>query len=425
MTTLLHLLVNPRNFDRLLGRQTGAFRSFGYNVVTASAPGQRSKAFANSPTAHHSLTAVSDDSDILADIRAVSQIRGLLAEVKPDIVHTHDAKMAMALRILCKRAEVPIVVNTVYDTAGQGMQTLARRVAKSRLDRAAASHSDAEFVRDSDGAEALRSLGVPDERIHLIGSGVDLEFFAPNRATARAGRCLRLQLGISLRSMVVTVVGDLLWDEGYGEFFDAVEILRRRFRVDQVSFVVVGNTRNGPHSIDAETLERMTEEHGVHFIDDGKDESSILAMTDVCVVPTHRPTFPRVAMAASAMSVPVVATDLPGCRSVIDHQQTGLLVRPHKPQHLALTIERLLLTASLRSELGRAGRARAVVDFDERRVLDRTRRVYEQLLARNGLPIPEEVIEPDEPWYLDSIDLVDRESEAERNAEIELRETGT
>ena len=411
LTTLLHLLANPSHFDQLLGQQLDAFRAFGYDVVTASAPGERSKAFAKSPMAHHSLTAVSEGSDIVADVRAASQLRALLKEVEPDIVHTHDAKMGVAGRILGKRVGVPIVVNSVHEHPAQGTSNLAHRVALARLERVAAANSDAEFVRDDVVAEALRSSGIPDERIHQIGSGIDLDTFSVNRATARAARCLRLRLGLSLRTLVVTVVADLVWEEGYGEFFDAIEILRGSFGEEQLAFVVAGSRPRQSTAVDEESLTRMAQDHGVHFLDESTDASTVLAMTDVCVVPTLQPAVPNSAMAASAMGVPVVATDLPGCRSVIDHQETGLLVRPHKPQHLALTIERMLHTPPLRSELGRAGRVRAIEEFDESRVVERTLKVYGQLLERSRIPVPDHVIELDQPWYADSIDLVDRPAE--------------
>ena len=80
------------------------------------------------------------------------------------------------------------------------------------------------------------------------------------------------------------------------------------------------------------------------------------------------------------MGVPVVATDVRGCREVVDHGITGMLVPKGDVHALASTIEKLAGDASLREELGRAGVRKARVEFDQQRVIDITLAVYERLL---------------------------------------------
>ena len=428
MTTVLHITTTPISLDWLLGPQLEAFAKSGYDVVTASAPGAHAKAMAYRGIPHHEVPAFTRAFDLGADFGAVRQIKALLDEVQPDIVHTHNPKPGVIGRLVSRWSRVPIVVNTVHGLYAQPTDRFLRRASVYGAERLAAAHSDAELVQSAEDLDVLRSLGIPDERLHLLGNGIDLTEFSPSPASARKARCLRIQLGIPLTTPVVGMVGRLVREKGYDEFFQAVEILRDRLGSQQVEFVVLGPSECGPGAVDQRTIDRMAEDHGVHFLGERRDVSTVLSMFDVFALPSHREGFPRAAMEASAMGVPVIATDIRGCRQVVDHGETGLLVGARKPHHLAITIEHLLTSFDLRIRLGRAARAKAIAEFDQQSVIDKTLTVYSQLLERRGLPVPQ----PDQslvestPWYADSIDLVAREASnvidiANDDAPIEAR----
>ena len=81
------------------------------------------------------------------------------------------------------------------------------------------------------------------------------------------------------------------------------------------------------------------------------------------------------------MGVPVIATDIRGCRQVVAPGVTGLLVPPRDAVGLAGAIEQLTMDADRRRALGAAAREKALREFDEQRVIDTTLAVYERLLA--------------------------------------------
>ena len=81
------------------------------------------------------------------------------------------------------------------------------------------------------------------------------------------------------------------------------------------------------------------------------------------------------------MGKPIVATDVPGCREAVIHGVNGLLVPARDPQALADAIERLLRDADLRARMGRAGRQKMVLEFDDQEVARRTANVYQVMGA--------------------------------------------
>src|SRR4029079_3929988 len=94
--------------------------------------------------------------------------------------------------------------------------------------------------------------------------------------------------------------------------------------------------------------------------------------------------FPRSAMEAAAMGLPIVATNIRGCRQVVDDGRTGCLVRVGDGVALADAISTLTTDAALRHRLGEAARAKAMTQFDQQHVIDTTLAVYADLLARRA-----------------------------------------
>jgi glycosyltransferase involved in cell wall biosynthesis len=109
---------------------------------------------------------------------------------------------------------------------------------------------------------------------------------------------------------------------------------------------------------------------------------------DIYVLASHREGFPRSAMEAAAMGLPVIATDIRGCRQVVDHGTTGLLVPARDATALADAIKALAVDPDRRARLGIAGRAKAMREFDERRCVEITLDTYRALLSRRALPVP-------------------------------------
>jgi glycosyltransferase involved in cell wall biosynthesis len=129
---------------------------------------------------------------------------------------------------------------------------------------------------------------------------------------------------------------------------------------------------------------RAAESNGVRFLGSRDDMAELYAAMDLYVLASRREGYPRSAMEAAAMGLPVIATDIRGCRQVVDDRVTGILVPVRDADGLASAIVRLGRDAELRRKMGEAARERAAQLFDEQRVIDLTLRVYEGLLARGA-----------------------------------------
>ena len=90
--------------------------------------------------------------------------------------------------------------------------------------------------------------------------------------------------------------------------------------------------------------------------------------------------MPKILVEAAASGLPIVATDVPGCREIVEHEVNGLLVEPKSAVALAAAIARLAQCPEDRERFGAAGRAKAIAHFDEKIVIDATLAVYRELI---------------------------------------------
>jgi glycosyltransferase involved in cell wall biosynthesis len=111
----------------------------------------------------------------------------------------------------------------------------------------------------------------------------------------------------------------------------------------------------------------------------------VYAALDVFVLPSWREGFSRSGMEAAASGLPMVLTDIRGCREIGTDGEHVLLVPPRRPDRLAAAIEQLLDDADLRKSLGSAARSRAQAEFDQRRVARRSLETYVRVAGRRGL----------------------------------------
>jgi glycosyltransferase involved in cell wall biosynthesis len=85
---------------------------------------------------------------------------------------------------------------------------------------------------------------------------------------------------------------------------------------------------------------------------------------------------PKVLIEAAACGIPIVTTNVPGCREIVQHGDNGFLVPPGESEALFDAIKSLLDDSKLRSEMGTRGRALVISDFSIDQVIDKTLRLY-------------------------------------------------
>ena len=377
---VVHVTTTDISLALLLGPQLRAFAAAGYEIIGASAPGPYVAEIESWGIEHRPLRHATRAMAPTHDIAAFRELRRLFRELRPDLVHTHNPKPGVYGRLAARAARVPAVVNTVHGLYALPEDRWAKRALVYSLERIAAACSDAELVQNPEDVETLARIGVARSKLHLLGNGIDLDRFDPEKVDDVRRADVRREMGVDTDAVVCGVVGRLVWEKGYREVFDAAA--RLRTFAPSVRVVVVGPSDPEKGDGLSETDLAEAREHGVVFLGLRSDMEAVYAAMDVYVLASHREGFPRSAMEAAAMGLPVVATDVRGCRQVVDDGQTGRLVPVRDAEAIAGAVAALAGDAEARSTMGRAGRDKARREFDQRRVITLTLDVYARLLDR-------------------------------------------
>jgi glycosyltransferase involved in cell wall biosynthesis len=376
---LVHVTTVDMSLVLLLGPQLRAFAEAGMDVIGVSAPGPFVPQLESWGIRHEPLCHATRSAAVGQDFMALAELWRLFRRLGPDIVHTHNPKPGLYGRLAARAAGVSGVVNTVHGLYASPEDPVARRALVYTLERAASLCSGAELVQNPEDLAVLARLGVPSRKLVLLGNGVELERFRP-RLDEDSRRQARGDLGIDENAVVVGMVARLVWQKGFSEFFAAAEMLRETH--PQVVFVVVGGS--DPEKADAigpEDLAVAGHRARIVFAGDRDRMERVYPAFDIFVLPSYREGFPRSAMEAAASGLPVIATDIRGCRQVVTHGQSGLLVPLHDSARLAEAIEELVVDEGLRQRMGAAGRRKAEAEFDDRAVVSKTMDAYERVLA--------------------------------------------
>jgi glycosyltransferase involved in cell wall biosynthesis len=251
------------------------------------------------------------------------------------------------------------------------------------------------FTAESPRARLLRSglvlayralLGQP--RVRVIVQNPDDR--AELRRNARVGATLIRGAGVDLARfrpqpppagpLTVVLASRMLWDKGLQEFVDAAAVLRARSV--PLRMVLVGKPDpSNPSAVPEAQLRQWHDSGAVEWWGHRADMPAVLAAAHIVCLPSYREGLPTILIEAAAAGLPLVATDVPGCREVVRDGENGLLVPPRDAAALADALARLAGDAALRSDYGRASRRLAEAELGIGRVAEETLAVYRGLLG--------------------------------------------
>ena len=292
----------------------------------------------------------------------------------PDVVHHVTIKPVIYGTRLARSLGIRAVVNAIpgmgFVYTRRGLLASLRRGAVDLLYRLALVHPNMRliFQNREDLQAFVGHTAVSADRAHLIhGSGVDVRVlaFSPEPDSP----------------MSFVLVARMLKDKGVREFVAAARRLRAA-HPDWQFRLVGGADAGNPASLTAEELGAWHDEGVVAWLGHRDDVLDLLRQSHVFCLPSfYREGLPKSLLEAAAVGRALITTDMPGCREVVSHGVTGLLVKPRDVEGLAAAMEQLGTDGPLRDRLRRAAREKAEAVFSIDDVVRDTFLIYEQLVG--------------------------------------------
>jgi glycosyltransferase involved in cell wall biosynthesis len=360
--------------------QLRALQADGFEVHAMCADGSLVPSFEAEGIKMHRI-AVTREVTPLADLRLLWQLVKILRREKYTIVHTHTPKIELIGQLAARLARVPIAVYTNHGLIFLGQSGFKKFLFKS-IARVAGLFSDRVLSQSAeDVSTVVENKLYRREQVAFLGNGIDISQFRAARFTPEQVRAKKKELGIPTGNKVIGMVGRYVWEKGYREFFEAAQLITREDA--RVSFVTVGIPLESERDpVDFAVLRELGVEDRFFVLKSRNDMPELYALMDVVALSSYREGFPRSLMEASAMSKPVVATDVSGCRQAVIEGHNGYLVPARDSRALAEKIRLLLSDSEQAARFGANGRALAEERFDVSLVVERLRACYRELLER-------------------------------------------
>ena len=312
----------------------------------------------------------------IRDIAAYREIRNILIERRPDVVHTHQSKAGIIGRLAASSAHVPLVVHGVHILPFLGVG-LAQRMGYLLAERHVARMTDG-FIHVSEGMQrACLENGVGTDAPHfVVPSGFDLTRF---RAAEPAEDLTKLfgPLADGSRPFVIVMLAALEPRKRHLDLLRQCSGFLKQFPQVRLVFGGEGHLRS---EIEA-TIAELRLENQVSLLGFRNDPDRIIAMADVCVHCSEREGLPRTVIQYLAVGRPVVMFDLPGIEDLITQNVNGFVVPQGDWTSFFERLTTLISSPERRAEMAEKARATNLKRWDAKFMAERTLAIYEDLMS--------------------------------------------
>lgn len=295
----------------------------------------------------------------LYDALSIFHMARILWKESPEIISCYSIKPvlygALAARMVRRGRLFLTVTGLGYVFTGRSWKQRMLIPIVKCLYRLAFQHCERIFFENPDDLQLFKRLGLikKDKTAVIVnGSGVNLSKF-----TMSPHSSIR-----SSTSITFILVARIIRDKGVFEYVEAARILKVKY--PHISIQLLGPFDHNPSSISKAQVMEWRKEGVIRFLGETTDVRPFLRDADVFVLPSYREGTPKSVLEAMAMGMPIVTTDVPGCRETVIHGHNGLLVPVKNSKALAGAMEQFILDPLMIKSMGANSREMAENKYD-------------------------------------------------------------
>lgn len=315
----------------------------------------------------------------LANLKTIKAFASLMKKEKYDIVHVHTPVAALLARVAAKMVGQKNVIYTAHGfyfhdemspSTYKTFYTIEKYAAKWMTDWLLL-----QSVEDYDLAVKDKFLSV-DRTLHL-SNGVDIwNRFNPDRYSDFEN--VKFDLGFGKEDVVFTFIGRLVREKGVFELLQAFNVLHKEY--PEAKLVLIGGLLDSERDQESyQELQELLKSPGVNHLGFRSDIPELLIASDVFVLPSHREGLPRSIIEAMGMKLPIIASNIRGCREEVFPNKNGFLFEKENINDLFESMKKLVANPELRHNFSVRSREIVEESFDEQKVLAKQIKLFDKL----------------------------------------------
>lgn len=347
----------------------------GYDVYVAGKDTGRKNEIESVGASFIDLVFERSGTNLVKEILVLQRFYSLYKGLKPDVVHHITLKPVIYGSIIARLLKIPVLnaisglgFNFTEDKTGLStklMISFMRFGFKNKKMTCVFQNKD-----DRSAIESREILSNTSNIVMIKGAGVDLEKFS-------------YSLPVFKEKIEIILPARLLWDKGVEEFYKAALQLKNKFE-GKALFKLVGIAdKDNKAGVSESQLKKWINPGYFEWLGYQKNMVDVYEKSDIVVLPSYREGMPKTLLEACAIGRPIVTTDAIGCRECVEEEVNGFKVPVKSINELSLAIEKLLKDDVIRIKMGEAGREKAILEFDEKKVIEKHIEIYKELLDVN------------------------------------------
>ena len=357
----------------------------GFEVMIISGPGEEISMLAKKENARLFTINFTKRISPLADLFQLFRIIRLIRLERPDIVNAGNPKSGFLIMLACRITGCKNPVFTLHGLLSDTKKGLLRRLITATEKISCNIAHRVIAVSPTLKAHAEKRNILPPGKGMVMGkgsaNGIDLLSFPGRNAVSARATQLKERLDIQEDNLVIGFLGRLSKDKGIDILFEVFNLLVKEY--PSLRLVLAGPIiEENPFS--RHLLHQLYHDEKVMYLGKLYDVTPVYGIIDMLVLPSFREGFPNVLIEAAAMEIPVVASDIPGCKDAVQAGINGELFEKGNVAALAAVLRKLITSKELRAQYGQNGRKFVSDNFSNEKIWAGQLELYKKMLLAAG-----------------------------------------
>lgn len=300
----------------------------------------------------------------LEDLRLISRYQRVVQTVSPDLILTYTIKPNVYGNYVGNRLGVPVIMNVTG--IGSSLSSGKLKYLVKRMYKYACNKASIVFFQNQGNLDFfIENNMVSLDKVRLIpGSGVNLDKFTPMKKTNKDDGITRF-----------LYIGRIMKDKGIEEYLDAANRITEQY--PNTEFQILG-------SFEEEQYRELIENNPrVKYLGRSNDVREQIREVDCIVHPSYHEGMSNVLLEGAAMGKPLLASNIPGCKEIVDNGSNGYLFESKSVDSMIEKIRLFLaLNDEQRMEMGLASRRKVEKEFDRNLVVEAYLQAINEIIDR-------------------------------------------
>jgi len=307
-----------------------SFQNSGHKIFTVANKDSYSKKLEELGFDFFELKFNNNSKNPISDLLLIIKYIFIYKKIKPDIILHNAVKPNIYGTIAANILKIP----TINNISGLGTVFIKKSLSTylvRYLYKYSQNKANKIFFQNSDDLNLfVNNKLIEEKKCRLInGSGSDINYFKPLNKTIKS------------KNFQFLFLGRLLFDKGIREYIGAAKMLKNKYT--NVNFNILGPfALKNSSSIKREDLANWIQSKTIDYLGTTDDVREFLRNTDCVVLPSYREGMSKALIESSLMGIPIVTTNVPGCKDVIKNNVTGFLCKEKNIIDLTAKMERML-----------------------------------------------------------------------------------